>query len=139
DIIRTRTELTGAEQAAIRVALRDADAHRRITPDRSDRIDRAAEPRVAAEGRAGSRAVRESREPAALSPERIRAAQLYSSLDWAERLDRQLSKKLTLELSGDSLTDAIALITSITGATIIVSPKVQQANPPVTLRVTDMD
>jgi hypothetical protein len=137
DIIRTRTELTGSEQAAIRVALRDADAHRRITLDRMDRTDRA--PDAVPHTVAGARAVREAREPAAVSPERIQAAQLYGSLDWAERLDRQLSKKLTLELSGDSLTDAIALITSITGATIIVSPKVQQANPPVTLRVTDMD
>ena len=140
DIIRTRSELSGSEQAAIRVALRDADAHRRIMLQRNEQAA-AAEPRVT-ETR---RAVREagaggSRDNGTSgSPERIQAAQLYGTIDWAERMDRQLGKKLTIDLAGDSLTDAVALITSITGANIIINPKVQQANPTVSLKVTDMD
>jgi hypothetical protein len=135
DIVRTRSEMSDAEQAAIRVALRDADAHRRVMLDRAQRA-MPAESQVA-EGRA--RTVHEARDAGPASPERMQAAQLYGSSDWAERMDRQLGKKLTLEFANDSLTDAIALITSITGVNVIINPKVQQANPSVSLKVTDMD
>lgn len=58
---------------------------------------------------------------------------------WAERMSRQLDKKLTLELTNEKLTTAFELVANVTGLNIIIAPQVRQANPLLTLKVQDMD
>ncbi len=58
---------------------------------------------------------------------------------WAERMSAALDKRVTLELSDDQLTDALNLIRNLTDVNIIVSPKVEELKPTVSLNVRDMD
>jgi hypothetical protein len=131
DIVRTHTELTDSEKNIIRLAVRDADAQKR--PAESLRNGPAEVTRVASLPRI--RAADDESRTQAVSARPF----LTGSQTWAERMDRDLQKKLTIELNGDSLKDVINLITSITNLNIIVDPKVAATNPPVTLKVTDMD
>jgi hypothetical protein len=132
DVLRTHTDLSDSEKNIIRVAVRDADAQKRsLETQRSavPEIRRVAElPKV----RAASDDTRETQRAAARQ-------YLAGTTTWAERMDRNLGKKLTISLENDSLKDVIQLITSITNLNIIVDPKVLAANPVVTLNVTEMD
>jgi len=133
DINRTHTDLSDSEKSIIRLAVRDTDAQKRATDTQrslSSEIIRAEAtlPRI----NAGDD---DSRTQAASS----RSFRAGSSQTWAERMDRDLSKKLTIDIDNNSLKDVISLITSITNLNIIVDPKVVAANPPVTLKVSDMD
>ena len=134
DIVRTRKELSDSEQTQIRVALRDADAHRRLMQERSERSENP----VSRESRSASLpAARESRTE--LSAADIHSSQLSGTMGWEERMEMQLNRKITFEMTGESLADAMSFIQTATGLNIIISPKVQVANPTVTLRVQSMD
>jgi hypothetical protein len=131
DIVKTRQELSDSEKAAIRVAVRDADAHRRLTEERRTAVaDRPAHDNPLPRVRAG-------REPNGSAD--VAVPHFTESLSWQERMDRQLNKRVTIELVGDNLTDTMALMGNLTGLNIIINPKVQQANPTVNLKVQDMD
>ncbi|MCY3022025.1 MAG: hypothetical protein NTW87_23685 [Planctomycetota bacterium] len=58
---------------------------------------------------------------------------------WAERMWRQVNKKVSAELVDAKLSEACDLLTSLTGLTIILAPEVRQKDPVLTLRVKDMD
>lgn len=131
DIVKTRKELSDSEKAAIRVAVRDADAHRRLTEERRAAVvDRPARENSLPRVRGGSEAQRSS--DAALP-------HFTESLSWQERMERQLNKRVTIELAGDNLADTMSLMSNLTGLNIIVNPKVLQANPTINLKVQDMD
>ncbi len=133
DIVKSRKELSDSEKASIRVAVRDADAHRRLASDRQLAI---VEREVSREPGTPRHA---RNEEGGVSRPQLGVARFSETSNWMERMDRQLNKPLTLDLQGDSLTDTISLISSITGLNIIINPKVQQANPTITLRIKDMD
>ena len=59
--------------------------------------------------------------------------------DWEARMYRQISKKVSIELVDTPLTDAVALLSSITGLNIIIAPAVRQSDPKINLKVSDMD
>jgi len=58
---------------------------------------------------------------------------------WEERMWRQMNKKVAFELVDSKLSEACDLMASLTGLNIILSPKVRQNDPTLTLRVRDMD
>ncbi len=58
---------------------------------------------------------------------------------WEERLSRQLGRKVSLELLDAPLSESCALISSITGANVILAPKVRTDDPRLTLKITDME
>jgi len=58
---------------------------------------------------------------------------------WEDRMYRQMQKKVTLELVDTPLVDACALLTSITGMNIIISPAVRTSNPTLNVKLNDMD
>jgi hypothetical protein len=59
--------------------------------------------------------------------------------DWEARMLRQISKKVSIELVDTPLSEACALLTSITGLNIIIAPAVRQNDPKINLKVTDME
>ncbi|MCZ7644325.1 MAG: hypothetical protein M5U26_03430 [Planctomycetota bacterium] len=58
---------------------------------------------------------------------------------WGERMVAGLNKRVTLELVDDKLEDAVNLIAQLTGLNLVISPKVREAAPRVTLNVKSMD
>ncbi|HYF52380.1 MAG TPA: hypothetical protein VEJ63_23435 [Planctomycetota bacterium] len=56
-----------------------------------------------------------------------------------ERMARALDKKVTLEFLDTPLVEAVDFINALTRINIIVSPKVRENKPVVSLKVTDMD
>lgn len=56
-----------------------------------------------------------------------------------ERMLAGLDKKVTMELVDNDLVEALDLISTMTGINIIVSPKVRELKPKVTLNVKSMD
>jgi hypothetical protein len=59
--------------------------------------------------------------------------------DWVEKMYRQVNRKVTFELVDTPLSDAVALISSVSGLNIIIAPTLRAANPTINLRVSDMD
>jgi hypothetical protein len=59
--------------------------------------------------------------------------------DWAERMWRQMQRKVSFELVDTKLTEACDFLSTLTGLNIILAPDVRTKNPAFSLRVTDMD
>ena len=68
-----------------------------------------------------------------------RAIPANAPQDPYERMHRQLSRHVTLEFAGTPLVDALSFLSQLTGANIVLDPKVRTANPPVSLKVQDME
>jgi hypothetical protein len=67
------------------------------------------------------------------------SAQFAHAASWEERMLLQLNKTMTVDLVDTKLSEACALISQVTGLTIILDPKVRKDDPVVNLRVNDMD
>jgi hypothetical protein len=59
--------------------------------------------------------------------------------DWVEKMYRQVNHKISVDLVDTPISDAIGLISSISGLNIVIAPTLRAANPTVTLKVTSMD
>ena len=62
-----------------------------------------------------------------------------SNLTPYERMSRGLDKKVSLEFVDTPLEEAMSFLASLTNLNIIVSPKVRESKPVVTLRMQNMD
>lgn len=71
-------------------------------------------------------------EPATVSASGGRAA-------FYERMSRALDRRITIDIKEQDLVSTMALLSDLTGVTIIVDPKVRKRNPTATLRVKNMD
>ncbi|MGD0092659.1 MAG: hypothetical protein ABSE73_22340 [Planctomycetota bacterium] len=58
---------------------------------------------------------------------------------WEERMWRQVHKKVSFELVDTKLSEACAMLVSLTGLNIILATEVRKTDPSLTLRVQDMD
>jgi len=131
DVVSTRMQLTPEERADLRSLLgvwkasAEAEAAARMggataDPERARGMAGRNEPRGDVEGRGFG-------------------AGRGQHLTAYERMARALDKKVTLEFTDTPLTDAIDFLNALTHINIIVSPKVRESKPVVSLRVTDMD
>jgi hypothetical protein len=59
--------------------------------------------------------------------------------NWADRMVAGLSRHVTVEFNGESLTECLAMMSSVTGLNIIVDPKLNAQNLKVNLQVRAMD
>ena len=66
-------------------------------------------------------------------------AGIVKAEDWVEKMYRQANHKISIDLVDTPISDAMALISSISGLNIIIAPTLRAANPPVTLKITGMD
>lgn len=123
DIVSVRKNLTADEKTAIQTALATAK-------------EKAVGPAVVRVVGPASLPV----EPGPARPDRPFGEGIgQQHLNAYERMDRQLSKKISLEFVDTPLEDAMAFMGQLTGLTIILNPKVRDAKPSVTLRVNDME
>jgi hypothetical protein len=129
DIVSLRKNLTAEEKTAIQGALTAAK-------------EKARAPEEAVVGSASLPVVPGRRAPASTGRD---AGPTFGEgigqqhLSAYERMDRQLSKKISLEFVDTPLEDAMAFMSQLTGLNIILNPKVRDAKPMVTLRVNDME
>ena len=129
DIISTRKDLPEEEKVALRAAVLESEN------ERGAALKRLAAPADEAP-RAGIRVPREALDNGA---RQAFGARIEPHLDPYERMSRQLDKRISVEFVDTPLEDAIQFMATLTGANFILSAKVREAKPVLSLRVRDMD
>ncbi|MBI3828731.1 MAG: hypothetical protein HY291_04400 [Planctomycetes bacterium] len=144
-IVELRTNLTAQERAAILA---------RVNPSKDDDAAKARDAAIAA-GNAKA-AETPKAEVAAKQDKPAPAAELAgiarnpyigdrpqsfatNAATWEERMLAGLDRKLTLELVDDDFCEALELVSSMTNINIVISPKVRELKPRVSLNVKSMD